>query len=84
MISRELLIVLIIITLVAIIATYRILKGMEKQMKEYEEEGVTVEEERERSIRYETESFKKHLPIQIVLYIILLVLTVIGFLIFLM
>lgn len=56
---------------------------MEKQMKSYEDEGVTVEEERERSLRYETESFKKHLPVQIILYIVLLILTVIGFLIYL-
>ncbi|HLR15969.1 MAG TPA: hypothetical protein VK144_09075 [Bacillota bacterium] len=84
MISMELLIVLIIITLVAIVITYRILKGMEKQMKSYEDEGVTVEEERERSLRYETESFKKHLPIQIFLYILLFIITVIGFVIFLL
>ncbi len=84
MISTWLLIVLIVITLIAIILTYRILKGMENQMKQYEEDGVTVEEERERSIRYETESFKKHLPIQIILYIVLLILTVIGFLIYFM
>lgn len=83
MISIELLIVLIIITIIAIIITYRILKGMEKQMKSYEDEGVTVEEERERSLRYETESFKKHLPVQIFLYILLIILTLIGFFVFL-
>lgn len=83
MISMELLIVLIIITILAIIITYRILKGMEKQMKSYEDEGVTVKEERERSLRYETESFKKHLPVQIFLYILLFIATVVGFIIYL-
>lgn len=52
-------------------------------MKSYEDEGVTVKEERERSLRYETESFKKHLPVQIFLYILLFIATVVGFIIYL-
>lgn len=83
MISKELIIILVIITLIAIALTYRILKNMEKQMKTYEDEGVTFEEERERSVRYESESVKKHIPIQIVLYVVLIILSVIGFLIYL-
>lgn len=82
MISIELLIVLGIIFVVTLFLTYYFMRRMENQMKSYEEEGATIEDERERSLRYETESFKKHLPIQIVLYIVIFIISILGIVFF--
>ncbi len=78
MLSIELIIALVIIFIIAFVLTYYFMRRMENQMKSYEEEGTTFEDERERSLRYETESFRKHLPIQVVLYIIIFIVSAVG------
>ena len=48
---------------------------LDKKRKKYEEQGVTVENELKRSHEYEVTSFRKHLPLQIWMYIITIIVT---------
>ena len=73
---------LIILFIIAILGTFYALKQEEKKMKQYEDEGVTVEEELRRSNEYEKSSLKSSLPVQIWIYVITIGLSLLAFAIY--
>lgn len=81
--SAGLIIFLIILFIIAICGTFYAFKQEEKKMKQYEKEGVTVEEELRRSNEYEKSSLKSSLPVQIWIYIIAIGLSLLAFAIYL-
>lgn len=74
--------VVVIITLIALIWTLYIFKQEENKMKKYEVDGDTVENEINRSIAYESRSLKKNVPLQIWIYTITIVVSLIVFAIY--
>ncbi|AIF45477.1 hypothetical protein [Virgibacillus sp. SK37] len=68
---------------VALWGTFYAFKQEEKKMKKYEEEGDTVEEQLKRSLEYEKSSLKSNVPIQIWIYTITILLSLIAFAIYL-
>ncbi|MUV36319.1 hypothetical protein JNUCC1_00120 [Lentibacillus sp. JNUCC-1] len=82
--STGLIIFLVILFAVAVVGTLYAFKQEEKKMKQYEEEGDTPEEELKRSLDYEEESLRSNIPLQIAIYIIAIVLSVVAFLWFIM
>lgn len=77
--SAGLMILLVIIFIIAILGTFYAFKQEEKKMKQYEDEGVTVEEELRRSNEYEKSSLKSSLPVQIWIYVIAIGLSLLAF-----
>jgi len=75
-------IIMAIVTLIALIWTLYIFKQEENKMKKYESDGDTVENEVNRSLEYETRSLKKNLPLQIWIYTITIVLSLVVFAIY--
>lgn len=80
--NTGLIISLIILFIIAILGTFYALKQEEKKMKQYEDEGVTVEEELRRSNEYEKSSLKSSLPVQIWIYVITIGLSLLAFAIY--
>lgn len=80
--STALIISLIVLFVIAMWGTFYALKQEEKKMKQYEEEGVTVEEELRRSNEYEKSSLKTSLPVQIWIYVIAIGISLIAFAIY--
>jgi len=76
-------IIMAIVTLIALIWTLYIFKQEENKMKKYETDGDTVKNEVNRSLEYETRSLKKNLPLQIWIYTITIVLSLVVFAIYL-
>lgn len=81
--SIGLIISLIILFIAAICGTFYAFRQEEKKMKQYEEEGVTVEEELRRSNAYEKSSLKTSLPVQVWIYVIAIGLSLLAFAIYL-
>lgn len=75
--SIGLIIFLIILFVVAMFFTFYAFKQEEAKMKQYKEAGDTVENELKRSLEYESTSIKKYIPIQIWMYVITTILTII-------
>ncbi|MGM8364323.1 hypothetical protein ACLIBG_02455 [Virgibacillus sp. W0181] len=75
--SLWLLLVIALLFVIAMVVTFYAFKQEEQKMKRYEEEGDTVEDELRRSHEYEANSVQKYLPIQIWLYVITAVATVV-------
>jgi cbb3-type cytochrome oxidase subunit 3 len=74
---------LIVLFIAAILGTFYAFKQEERQMKQYEDEGVTVEEELRRSNEYEKSSLKTSLPVQVWIYVIAIGISLIAFAIYL-
>lgn len=81
--STGMIIFLIVLFVAAILGTFYAFKQEEKKMKKYEEEGVTVQEELQRSNDYETNSLKKSVPLQVWIYVITIGLSLLVFAIYL-
>ncbi|MEN1967102.1 hypothetical protein WMZ97_03390 [Lentibacillus sp. N15] len=75
--SIGLIVFLVVLCLAALLGTMLAFKQEEKKMKKYEEEGDSVEAQLKRSHDYETSSLKSNIPLQIVIYSV----TIIGSLI---
>jgi len=75
-------IIMAIVTLIALIWTLYIFKQEENKMKKYEADGDTVENEVNRSLEYESRSLKKNVPLQIWIYTITIVLSLVVFAIY--
>lgn len=79
MMSMGLIIVIAALFVIATVWTLYILKQEENKLKKYEEEGDTVENEIKRSLEYEKSSLKSNVPLQIWIYTITIVLSLIVF-----
>ncbi|MFC2947389.1 hypothetical protein [Virgibacillus sediminis] len=77
--SIELIILLIVLFIAAIGGTFFAFKQEEKKMKKYEEEGHTPEDEMRRSLEYEKSSLKSNVPLQIWIYTITIVISLVAF-----
>ncbi|GAA0614000.1 hypothetical protein GCM10009001_34060 [Virgibacillus siamensis] len=77
--SMGLIILLVFLFAAALIGTLFAFKQEENKMKRYEEEGDTVEDQLRRSHEYETVSLKSNLPIQVAIYSVTIVLSLVVF-----
>lgn len=75
--SIGLIVFLIFLFIVAMVFTLLVFKQEEAKMKQYKEAGDTVENELKRSLEYEATSVKKYIPIQIWMYVITTILSII-------
>ena len=75
-------IIMAIVILIALIWTLYIFKQEENKMKKYEADGDTVENEITRSLEYESHSLKKNVPLQIWIYTITIVASLVVFAIY--
>jgi predicted PurR-regulated permease PerM len=82
--SIGLIIFLIVLFVIAMILTFYAFKQEEMKMKQYKEAGNTVENELKRSHEYESTSIKKYIPIQIWIYVITTILSIIMIVYFFM
>ncbi|MFA1818769.1 hypothetical protein ACDX78_00980 [Virgibacillus oceani] len=81
--STGLIIFLVILFIVSLLATFYALRQEENKIKKYEEEGDTPQEEIKRSLDYEKSSLKSNIPIQIWIYTIAILLSLLAFVIYL-
>lgn len=81
--NTGLLIFLTVLFIAALAGTFFAFKQEEKKMKKYEEEGQTVQDELKRSLEYESSSLKSNVPIQIWIYVITIILSLVAFAIYL-
>ncbi|SFD45926.1 hypothetical protein SAMN05216238_101429 [Lentibacillus persicus] len=79
----ELFILLAVLFIAAIIGTFIAFKQEENKMKKYEEEGDTVEDQLRRSHEYESSSLKSNIPLQLIIYSVTIVISLIVFAIYL-
>ncbi|PAV28823.1 hypothetical protein CIL05_14445 [Virgibacillus profundi] len=82
--STGLLIFLIVLFIAALAGTFYAFKQEENKMKKYEEEGQTVQDELKRSLDYETSSVKSNVSLQVWIYVITILLSLIAFAIYLL
>ncbi|MEC5425156.1 hypothetical protein QGM71_16845 [Virgibacillus sp. C22-A2] len=80
--SLELLIFLAILFIVALVGTLFAFKQEENKMKKYEKDGDTVEDELKRSLDYEKSSLKSNIPIQLWIYTVTIILSIVAFAIY--
>lgn len=71
-------IITIVVSIVALIATMFAFKQDEKKALQYEEEGNTIEHELKRSHEYETKSISRNVKNLTWIYVIVIVLSCIG------
>lgn len=78
----ELIIFLVILSVVALVGT--IFVGMQetKRIKKYEAEGDTPEQQLKRSVEYESSSLKSNVPILAIIYIVAILLSIVGLIIY--
>lgn len=81
--SMGLIVFLILLFIITMFLTFYAFRQEEMKMKEYEETGDTVADELRRSHEYEKNSVKKYIPIQIWIYAITLILSIIAVIYFL-
>lgn len=79
-----LIVVSFILVIIALIWTLFIFKQEENQMKKYEEEGDTAEDELRRSEEYEKRSLSSDVPLQLIIYGVSTVLFFVALLIYLL
>lgn len=79
----ELFILLAVLFIAAIIGTFVAFKQEENKMKKYDEEGDTVEDQLRRSHEYESSSLKSNIPLQLIIYSVTIVVSLIVFAIYL-
>ncbi|WP_164669255.1 hypothetical protein [Virgibacillus doumboii] len=77
--SIELIILLAVLFIAALAGTLFAFKQEEKKMKKYEEEGDTIEDQLKRSHEYESSSLKSNVPLQIAIYSVTIVLSLVVF-----
>lgn len=82
-VPTALLIFLGILFIITMFLTFYAFHQEEKKMKRYEEEGDTISDQLKRSREYESQSIKYHVPIQLWIYLITFILTIIAFVIYL-
>lgn len=75
--SIGLIVFLIILFIVAMFFTFYAFSQEEKKIAKYKEAGDTVEDELKRSLEYEATSVKKYIPIQIWMYVITTIISII-------
>lgn len=75
--SIGLIVFLIILFAIAMFFTFFAFKQEERKMAQYKEAGDSVEDELKRSLEYESTSVKKYIPIQIWMYVITIVVSII-------
>lgn len=75
--SISLIIVLLVLFIIAMVFTFVAFRQEENKMKKYEQEENKVEAEIERSREYEANSVRKYIPIQIWIYVISTILSII-------
>lgn len=80
--STGLIVFLIILFVITMGLTFFAFKQEETKMKKIKEEGNTVENEIKRSREYETNSVKTYIPIQIWIYAIATVLSIVAAIIY--
>ncbi|MFB4169556.1 hypothetical protein [Virgibacillus sp. JSM 102003] len=81
--SIELIILLAFLFIVALAGTLLVFKQEENKMKKYEEEGDSVEDQLRRSHEYESSSLKSNLPLQLIIYTVTIVISLVVFAIYL-
>lgn len=81
--SIELIILLAFLFIVALVGTLIVFKQEENKMKKYEEEGDSVEDQLRRSHEYESSSLKSNLPLQLIIYTVTIVISLVVFAIYL-
>ncbi|ALX47285.1 hypothetical protein [Lentibacillus amyloliquefaciens] len=79
----ELFILLAVLFIAAIAGTFIAFKQEENKMKKYEEEGDTVEDQLRRSHEYESSSLKSNVPLQLIIYTVTIVASLIVFAVYL-
>lgn len=77
--SIELIILLAFLFIVALVGTLIVFKQEENKMKKYEEEGDSVEDQLRRSHEYESSSLKSNLPLQLIIYTVTIVISLVVF-----
>ncbi|GAA0595386.1 hypothetical protein GCM10009001_09370 [Virgibacillus siamensis] len=82
MLTVELIVLLVVLFVAALGGTVFVFRHEEKKMKQYEEEGDTVENELQRSREYETQSLKSNVPRLLWIYAVTIFLALIAFLIY--
>jgi hypothetical protein len=82
--NAGLIIILVILFVAALIGTFFAFRQEENKMKKYEEEGDTPQDEIRRSLDYEKSSLKSNVPIQVWIYTIAILLSLLAFAIYLM
>nr|WP_245251246.1 hypothetical protein [Virgibacillus litoralis] len=65
------------------VGTLLVFKQEENKMKRYEEEGDTVEDQLRRSHEYESSSLKSNLPLQLIIYTVTIIISLVVFAIYL-
>jgi len=81
--SMSLIIFLIVLFIIAMALTFYAFGQEEKKMKNIKEAGDTVEDQLQRSHDYESTSIRKYIPIQLWIYSITIILSIIALLIYL-
>ncbi|GAB3793179.1 hypothetical protein [Virgibacillus kimchii] len=81
--NTGLIILLIILFAAALGGTFYAFKQEENKMKKYEEEGDTPQNEIQRSLEYEKSSLKSNVPIQVWIYSISILLSLLAFALYL-
>ncbi|MFD1363389.1 hypothetical protein [Lentibacillus salinarum] len=81
--SMGLIIFLVVLFIAALGGTFFAFKQEEKKMKKYEEEGDTVEDQLRRSHEYESSSLKSNIPLQLAIYGVTILLSLIVFAVYL-
>lgn len=71
-----------ILFIIMLFLTFFAFKRIDNEIKEYEEKGATFEDEMRRSHEFETGSIRRHIPVQIWMYVITFLLMIIAFLIY--
>lgn len=74
-----LILLLVVLFAAALIGTLFAFKQEENKMKRYEEEGDSIEDQLRRSHEYETASLKSNLPLQVAIYSVTIVLSLVIF-----
>ncbi|WP_245799378.1 hypothetical protein [Virgibacillus siamensis] len=74
-----LILLLVVLFAAALFGTLFVFKQEEKKMKRYEEEGDTVEDQLRRSHEYETVSLKSNVSLQVAIYAVTIVLSLVVF-----
>lgn len=75
----ELIILLAVLFIALLVGTILVFRQEERKMKRYEEEGDTVEDQLRRSHEYESSSLKSNVPMQIAIYTVAIVISLVVF-----
>jgi type IV secretory pathway component VirB8 len=82
--NTGLIIFLIVLFAIALVGTFFAFRQEENKMKKYEEDGDTPQDEIQRSLDYEKSSLKSNVSIQVWIYVVAILLSLLAFAIYLM